>query len=617
MNPAWRRTLAHFIVVETWRDGIAQDLIRKVYDDITYNKTEPLRKLSPDTGAYFNEADSYEPEWQNAFFGKHYKRLKEIKEKYDPKNVLWCRRCVGSEALVEQNDGTLCKPRGGYEVKGVAEAGMGKGMYDWRRGVEGDVAADVVHAPHTGDHVRVDGRDGALAGDRGEVESEVYERERQLRARRRWAYDNGVAATNGDHYNHEQSESPKTQSSWSHSQSTGKRDGGYTNERRSEDGGGSHKRAKRTQDGDTVTSDVNRKESGWNRDLTFYNDHEKTAEKDGWGADYPTGRLMARRVGVPHSVEKRTSVLKERNTGKELKTIEIGALEGEEMQRANKRAAEPSTGAATEDNSGGPPYTSHAVSRGMVKAPTSAWVPVDISDGMECANKRLLDSVTDAATEDNLDRTEGRTVDPTRDATIDNDRSSLYKSRSRKSRDDVHISKVSGGETQGKRHINSWTGEPLTGVSTENSNSGEYNIELNEREGVARSIQNNARTVEPYSDVATEDSSANKPSVQKKREAVIGEVGNTGASATEDKGGSKKRALKPRNETPAIDSVIDTVHIRTKARDYIDLSEGVIGDGDDVERENRRTAEAGTGTAAHDGSSNVLRKRPECGACVR
>lgn len=110
MNPAWRDTLVHFIVVEGWPDGISQPLIDSVYRDITANKTEPLRKLSPETGAYFNECDSYEPEWQEAFFGKNYARLREIKEKFDPGNVLWCRRCVGSEALVEKEDGRLCRP---------------------------------------------------------------------------------------------------------------------------------------------------------------------------------------------------------------------------------------------------------------------------------------------------------------------------------------------------------------------------------------------------------------------------------------------------------------------------------------------------------------------------
>ncbi|KAH7069699.1 hypothetical protein BKA63DRAFT_87927 [Paraphoma chrysanthemicola] len=111
MNPAWRNTLASFLVVSMWPDGVPQSLIDAVYQDLTNNKIAALRKLSPNTGAYFNEADSYEPDWQQSFFGKNYQRLLGIKRKYDPKNVLWCRRCVGSEALIEQKDGRLCKAR--------------------------------------------------------------------------------------------------------------------------------------------------------------------------------------------------------------------------------------------------------------------------------------------------------------------------------------------------------------------------------------------------------------------------------------------------------------------------------------------------------------------------
>jgi hypothetical protein len=116
LNHAWRRTLTHLIVISSYPDGAPKSAIDAVYADITHNKTEKLRELSPDTGVYFNEADSYEPEWQIAFWGNTgYSLLKKAKERYDPGNVLWCRRCVGSEALVEQEDGRLCKSEIAYE----------------------------------------------------------------------------------------------------------------------------------------------------------------------------------------------------------------------------------------------------------------------------------------------------------------------------------------------------------------------------------------------------------------------------------------------------------------------------------------------------------------------
>jgi hypothetical protein len=124
MNPAWRNALTHLIVVESWKDGIGQSIIDSVYRDITTEKIQPLRDLSPETGAYFNECDSYEPDRQESFFGKNYERLLAIKRRVDPENLLWCRRCVGSEALVEDNDGKLCRVSG-YEKRTEDSGGSG------------------------------------------------------------------------------------------------------------------------------------------------------------------------------------------------------------------------------------------------------------------------------------------------------------------------------------------------------------------------------------------------------------------------------------------------------------------------------------------------------------
>ncbi|RAR12313.1 FAD-binding domain-containing protein [Stemphylium lycopersici] len=109
LNPAWRHTLTHLIVVSPFSDDTPQQLIDAVYTDITHSKTQALRRLDPETGAYFSEADSYEPEWQQAFWGESYEDLRLLKRGIDPQSLLWCRRCVGSEELVEMADGRLCR----------------------------------------------------------------------------------------------------------------------------------------------------------------------------------------------------------------------------------------------------------------------------------------------------------------------------------------------------------------------------------------------------------------------------------------------------------------------------------------------------------------------------
>ncbi|KAK1138616.1 hypothetical protein N8T08_002146 [Aspergillus melleus] len=109
LNPAWRDTVVHLITGQHWDDTLSEDIANETVYDMTYDKGYALRQLAPDSGAYINEANSYEPNWQWSFWGPNYPRLLAIKQKYDPNNLLWCRTCVGSEQLVQQQNGSLCK----------------------------------------------------------------------------------------------------------------------------------------------------------------------------------------------------------------------------------------------------------------------------------------------------------------------------------------------------------------------------------------------------------------------------------------------------------------------------------------------------------------------------
>ncbi|KAF0326455.1 FAD binding domain protein [Colletotrichum asianum] len=92
LNPAWRVAVVAYAV-----------------DDATDRVGGALRSLAPESGAYINEADDREPDWQRTFWGPNYDRLREIKKKYDPDSIQWCHRCVGSEDWVELMDGRLCR----------------------------------------------------------------------------------------------------------------------------------------------------------------------------------------------------------------------------------------------------------------------------------------------------------------------------------------------------------------------------------------------------------------------------------------------------------------------------------------------------------------------------
>ena len=62
---------------------------------MTSSMIQPLRDLIPDSGVNFNLGDANEPDWEHAFWGENYPRLKEIKDKYDPTRMFRVWNGVG------------------------------------------------------------------------------------------------------------------------------------------------------------------------------------------------------------------------------------------------------------------------------------------------------------------------------------------------------------------------------------------------------------------------------------------------------------------------------------------------------------------------------------------
>ncbi|KAF5009331.1 hypothetical protein FDECE_4429 [Fusarium decemcellulare] len=111
VHPAWRKAYIHALTWLGWGyppfDETAEGRTRKILND----RFEALRELTPAPthGAYMNEGFPFEEDWQHTFWGENYERLLKIKRKVDPKDVLWCTPCVGSEGWEERSDGRLCK----------------------------------------------------------------------------------------------------------------------------------------------------------------------------------------------------------------------------------------------------------------------------------------------------------------------------------------------------------------------------------------------------------------------------------------------------------------------------------------------------------------------------
>jgi FAD/FMN-containing dehydrogenase len=57
-----------------------------------------IREATPGSGAYVNETDYFEPDWQRSFWGVNYRRLLAIKKRVDPENIFRVHHGVGSDA---------------------------------------------------------------------------------------------------------------------------------------------------------------------------------------------------------------------------------------------------------------------------------------------------------------------------------------------------------------------------------------------------------------------------------------------------------------------------------------------------------------------------------------
>jgi hypothetical protein len=58
LNPGWRDTVSHVIVVSTYSDGDPPEVQQKVINETQSIKGYALKQLSPESGAYFNEVQN-------------------------------------------------------------------------------------------------------------------------------------------------------------------------------------------------------------------------------------------------------------------------------------------------------------------------------------------------------------------------------------------------------------------------------------------------------------------------------------------------------------------------------------------------------------------------------
>ena len=56
-----------------------------------------VTNLAPDNGAYVSESSYFQKDWQSAYWGSNYGRLRVVKQKYDPDGLFFVHNGVGSD----------------------------------------------------------------------------------------------------------------------------------------------------------------------------------------------------------------------------------------------------------------------------------------------------------------------------------------------------------------------------------------------------------------------------------------------------------------------------------------------------------------------------------------
>ncbi|KAI0968593.1 hypothetical protein F4678DRAFT_442272 [Xylaria arbuscula] len=107
--PLWREGLISCLIFKTWDFSEPWDTNVAAQAQLTDDIMPPIIAASPGGGAYLNEANFEEPDWQTSFYGANYARLLQVKDRYDTNGLLYARTAVGSERWAENEEHRLCR----------------------------------------------------------------------------------------------------------------------------------------------------------------------------------------------------------------------------------------------------------------------------------------------------------------------------------------------------------------------------------------------------------------------------------------------------------------------------------------------------------------------------
>lgn len=109
VQPAWRETLIDTTITTPWSWTASRAAMVAEQRKMTEQYIPRLAALSPNSGAYLNEGDFEQPNFQSVFYGNKYDKLRAIKAEYDPDEVFYGKTAVGSDEWRQLDDGRLCR----------------------------------------------------------------------------------------------------------------------------------------------------------------------------------------------------------------------------------------------------------------------------------------------------------------------------------------------------------------------------------------------------------------------------------------------------------------------------------------------------------------------------